>query len=404
MSVQSTCQVTAPGITGVAAERARPGATRAIRLRRGRRRRTALTVGVGLAIAICVGFVVPVGAIGRDDLQPAFLSAYARALSLTRPGEIVLVRARVENSMSCELTVVHPNSAHSQNGWRPCADGRFTERVRFGPDLDSSSDFAELRLLARSGPGDIAARILTVNLGAHHADRIGSSRVSAASDDVSAVALPLSQQQSTDWAGYVATPDAPVTSVSATWTVPSATCGTETTWLGSWLGVDGAEAQGPGTKLLFQVGVYSYCVDGEQQNEAWWEAYPGPANALGTVHTGDSISASVVRTNGGWTWSVADTTTGASYQSGQPVGYSGPAGTADWIVEDPGIPSEPFVLSFSPITFTNMGSSTAEGTSLTGGSTWQMVQSGQVLASPNQRAAAIASHHTMTVRFGGKPF
>ena len=157
---------------------------------------------------------------------------------------------------------------------------------------------------------------------------------------------------------------------------------------------------GQARSLLFQDGIYSYCLSGQQQNEAWWESYPGAANALGTVDTGDTISASVWQTSGGWMWSVTDETTGASYQSSQPVSYSGPAGTAEWIVEDPGAPTEPFVDAFSPITFTNMTMATADGSSFTAGSTWQMVQNGHAVATPAESAAVIASNHTLTVRSG----
>ncbi len=166
------------------------------------------------------------------------------------------------------------------------------------------------------------------------------------------------------------------------------------------MGVDGAESSGAGTNEIFQDGVYSYCIAGQQENEAWWEAYPGPANGLGNVNAGDTVTASVWKTGGGWMWSVADTTTGQTYQATQPVAYSGPAGTAEWIVEDPGAPTEPFVTTFSPITFTNMSMSTGDGSSFTDGSTWQMVQSGQTLATPKESASAIAANHTMTVHYG----
>ncbi len=374
------------------------------------RRLITFIAGIGLATAVGAAFVLPAGAVGREKVPPAFVSVHARALGLSWRGESVLVRAHVENSTSCRLILAPrgPVRAHFSRRWRSCANGRFTERIRFGPNLATSAHLAELRLIAKNRSGGTVSHDLTIHLHVHHSTKKASSR--AASDSsagsptsdasTNSVSPTTNAQESASWAGYVSTLDSPAKAVSATWTVPSVTCGTGNSWLGAWLGVDGAESSGPGTNLLFQDGVYSYCIDGQQQNEAWWESYPGPANALGTVNSGDTISASVWQTRGGWMWSVTDETTGASYQSTQPVNYSGPAGTAEWIVEDPGAPTEPFVDGFSPITFTNMTMTTADGSSFTGGNTWQMVQSGHPVATPAQSAAAVASNHTLTVRSG----
>jgi hypothetical protein len=367
--------------------------------RRGWRRTSAMTVtsGFGLAFALGAGLVSTAGAINLEGLAPAFVSAHARALARTSPDETVLVKARVENSTRCGLVILRPSDAEkrSRTRWRSCASGRFAERIRFGPSAVASTHVAKLRLLARSSFGDVVSRDLTVDLRVQQTTRSGSLNVSAATP---------TRQESTNWAGYVSTLESAATAVSATWSVPSVTCGAETTWLGSWLGVDGAEVSGPGSKALFQVGIYSYCVDGHQQNEAWWEAYPGPANPIASVTAGDTISAAVLKTTGGWMWSISDTTTDASYQSTGPVDYSGPAGTAEWIVEDPGAPSEPFVTGFSPITFTNMAISTVGRRPFAGGSTWQMVQNGRALATPDQSATVIASRDAMTVRSGGNPY
>jgi hypothetical protein len=352
--------------------------------------------GVGLIVA-CVALAAPAGASGQAESVPRFIAVHARAFAIAPAGEVVLLRARVENSASCGLELVSPDDAGQPSArWRSCTDGRFTERVRFS-QLDRSTKFAKLRLLARSATGATATRNLAVNLRA---------RTRRTSDDSSKIptSLVVSRQQSTVWAGFVSTSNSPTTMVSATWTVPSVACGGSTEWLGTWLGVDGAEATGSGTHVIFQDGVYSYCLDGEQQNEAWWEAYPGQANALGVVGTGDTISASVWKTSNGWMWSVADTSTGASYASTVPVDYSGPSETAEWVVEDPGTPSEPFVEGFTPITFTNMAMTTANGAPFANGTTWQMVQNGEVLATPTQSAVAVAIGHTLTIRSGGRPF
>jgi hypothetical protein len=357
------------------------------------------------ATGLGVALVLPAGAIGREEIAPAFVSIHTRALALTWRGESVLVRARVENSTRCRLILVRRTGVkvHFSRHWRACTNGRFAERVRFGPKVAGSPHVAELRLLARNRFGTVVAHNLTIHLrmrAIRHAgvrQTAGSQTPTNTSSNVQITSAP---EQSTGWAGYVSTLNAAATSVSATWTVPSITCGQQTTWLGTWIGVDGAESSGPGTNLVFQDGVYSYCISGQQENQAWWESYPGPANGLGSVNAGDTISASVQEANGGWNWSVSDETSGASWSSAQPVNYSGPADTAEWIVEDPGAPTEPFVSGFSPVTFTNMTMTTADASTFTDGSTWQMVQNGQALATPSQSAASIAANHAMTVRYG----
>jgi Peptidase A4 family len=386
--------------------RALAGAIAPVRSRR--RHLITLAAGIGLATAVGCAFALPAGAIGREDVPPQFVSIHTRALDLSWRGESVLVRAQVENSTSCRLVLARRDEirAHYSRRWRSCASGRFTERIRFGPDFAASAHVAQLQLIAKNRFGGVVVHNLRIHLHVHHPTKRSSSRPSksvtgsSTTDTSTNVVASTTSAQSASWAGYVSTLDSPATAVSATWTVPSVSCGSDTSWLGAWLGVDGAESSGPGTSLLFQDGIYSYCINGQQQNEAWWESYPGPANALGSVNTGDTISASLWQASGGWMWSVTDETTGASYRSTQPVNYSGPAGTAEWIVEDPGAPTEPFVDGFSPITFTNMTMTTANGSSFTNGSTWQMVQNGHTLATPDQTAAAVASNHSLTVRFG----
>ncbi len=370
---------------------------RPVRPRR-RARPIALIGGITVAFAVTAALVLPAGAVGRENVAPEFVSIHTRAIGLASSGVRVLVSAQVENSMSCRLVLVQRNTVRMESSrrWRSCENGRFTESIRIAPGAAMS---ARVRLVARNRSGRIIFRNLTIPSPLHRSSRSASPhRTATPRSSLSLPTLATASQQSASWAGYVAKLSAPAKSVSATWTVPSVTCGATTTWLGTWVGVDGAEARGRGTTTVFQDGIYSYCVNGEQQNEAWWESYPGPANALGTVDTGDAISASVWHTSGGWMWSVTDATTGASYQSDQAVQYSGPADTAEWIVEDPGAPSEPFVAGFSPVTFSDMTVSATKGPSFTEGSTWQMVQDSEVLAAPDRAADSIALSHTMTVR------
>jgi hypothetical protein len=71
-----------------------------------------------------------------------------------------------------------------------------------------------------------------------------------------------------NWAGYIGVSSAPVTTVTATFTVPTLDCGatpsgSETTWDG----IGGAKHN----EALIQTGVESDCINGVQQNVPWWE-------------------------------------------------------------------------------------------------------------------------------------
>ena len=306
-----------------------------------------------------------------------------------------MVRARVSNATSCRLELVKPHAVRVSfsRHWRQCSAGSFTERIRLRANpAHPSPRRVVFRLVARNR----SAGLVTHRVVIHFRVRVrGASRLAKAATLDTHLSTPT--LQSAIWAGYVATTTTPVSSVSATFVVPTVTCGSSTTWLATWVGVDGAESSGPGTTSLFQDGVDTYCIGGQQENQAWWESYPSSANPLGSVHAGDTISAAVWKTGGGWMWSVADKTTGVSYGSNQPVDYQGPAGTAEWIVEDPGSQSEPFVSAFSPITFSDMAMSPSHAPS---GQIFQMVQAGRVLASPTTPTSA-GGGTTMTVRSGG---
>ena len=84
-----------------------------------------------------------------------------------------------------------------------------------------------------------------------------------------------------NWSGYVVpSSSALVTDVSGDWTVPMLNCadtpnGDESTWVG----IGGQEwATGGTSGALLQTGINSDCVDGAQQNTAWWEEVPATPN------------------------------------------------------------------------------------------------------------------------------
>jgi hypothetical protein len=231
-----------------------------------------------------------------------------------------------------------------------------------------------------------------------------------------AATTPQFDNSSTNWSGYVVpSSSALVTGVSGDWTVPFLNCSvTPDGNVATWVGIGGQEwATGGSSGALLQTGVSSECVDGAQQNTAWWEIVPATPNdgtnfANFPVSSGNEIEASVFETTtGAWqtevtdvntgltaamitgdAWGVGETGSGTFEDQGSTVNYhySG-AYTAEWIVEDPEEGSAnpggtyfPFA-DFGSVTFTDMESSLSSWY-LTPSEEWGIVQNGVTLAAP----------------------
>ena len=158
---------------------------------------------------------------------------------------------------------------------------------------------------------------------------------------------------SLNWAGY-AQIGFSYTSVQASWTVPEANCeGGQASESAAWVGLGGVN--GPGVE---QIGTSSNC-DGKGRPTyfAWYELFPQPAQRIGPVSPGETITASVQSTGG---TSYTLTMNGVSY-----TGDAGPFadnGSAEWIVEAPATcnPGTCRVLpltDFGHVSFSGMNSS-----------------------------------------------
>jgi hypothetical protein len=101
---------------------------------------------------------------------------------------------------------------------------------------------------------------------------------------------------STNWAGY-AVSGAPgsFTSVSASWTQPSVTCGSQAAYSAYWVGLDGDN-----TSTVEQIGTEADCVGGSAVYSSWYEMYPHRSYATPLpVTPGNTYEASVVSLGGG---------------------------------------------------------------------------------------------------------
>jgi hypothetical protein len=152
------------------------------------------------------------------------------------------------------------------------------------------------------------------------------------------LAVPVHRTTGYKWAGYVAS-GGPFTTASGTFTVPSVRIGGCGQQLSEWVGVDGE-----GNSSLIQAGVSEGDVDpatgdctaGQFKVWAWWEVLPAAARPVSAVivSSGDQVTVDLWRLSPTqWGVELADDSTGESY--GLAPYYSGPASSAEWVLEAP---------------------------------------------------------------------
>ena len=117
----------------------------------------------------------------------------------------------------------------------------------------------------------------------------------------------ITNSTSTNWSGYAVT-GSRFTSVSASWTEPTAKC-SGTAYSSFWVGLDGDTSN-----TVEQTGTDADCSGSTPQYYAWYEMYPKfPVNLKFTVRPGDHLSASVTTNGSGqFTLTITDSTQGWS--------------------------------------------------------------------------------------------
>jgi hypothetical protein len=310
----------------------------------GRRISTITIIVVAVVAGATIALVEAVPRIFQP--APAFLWVIPTRYALPFSGGIVDVSAKVRDATSCEMRLVTRQQyvpVTFSSGPVSCADNRFSRQIDFGTNVVQRTVVVTFDLFARRGSGKPHA-----------------------SHQFSVIVDPAISQPSSNWAGYVAGSAKPLTAVSGTWTIPMMHCATGNGALAAWVGVDGRPELGntfQSNNNLLQAGSESVCSDGQQNDFMWWEWYPvNLSNPVLEVNPGDVVTALVVHASlkgqFGWWWYLEDVTTGQSMAAQAPVDYDGPATTADFVVEDPGVfgvgnANQPFV-GFSPVTFSKM--------------------------------------------------
>jgi hypothetical protein len=179
----------------------------------------------------------------------------------------------------------------------------------------------------------------------------------------------VQQAAAYNWSGYVVNGPQPYTSATGTFTVTGlASTSSCNDIAAEWVGIDGASSS---DTYLIQAGVTVYvdryangqCDSGHYGVYPWWEVITpsgvppaaaiinwdqGPlAGSPATVNIGDQVTVMIGQVADSacspatecWQMEVEDDTTGGVYVTDQP--YTGPGSSAEWIVEDPGQPTNP---------------------------------------------------------------
>lgn len=165
---------------------------------------------------------------------------------------------------------------------------------------------------------------------------------------------------STNWSGYAATGGTGAfTSVSASWTEPTATCSSKRAQYASfWVGLDGYSSSS-----VEQTGTDADCSGHTPVYYGWYEMYPAyPVNFSNTVRPGDQMSASVVF-SGSSTYTLKLTDSTQNWTQTIVANQSGLArSSAEVITEAPS--SNSGVLPLADFGTVNYSTSAANGSSL----------------------------------------
>ena len=197
--------------------------------------------------------------------------------------------------------------------------------------------------------------------------------------NASAATVDVQRQVSQNWAGYVVQGKAgqSFTSVSGSWTQPSASASSGQGYSAFWVGLGGA---GQGSQALEQVGTSSDVVDGQPRYYAWYELVPAPETKLNLpIQAGDRISAKVTVTGDTVTVSLSDETTGQSITKALHTNNTDTT-SAEWIAEAPSTDTQDGayqtlpLANFGTATFTNASATAGDHTGSISDPDWSVEQ------------------------------
>ena len=139
---------------------------------------------------------------------------------------------------------------------------------------------------------------------------------------------------SSNWSGYAISSPTPFTGITGNWTVPSVSATSSASYSAAWAGIDGFN-----NNSLIQTGTEQDYYSGSAHYAAWWttSAQNFVEQTINEpVSPGDRIAATITQTGGtSWTITLVDLSTIHGWTFTQPVTYTGPGASAEWIMEAP---------------------------------------------------------------------
>lgn len=136
-----------------------------------------------------------------------------------------------------------------------------------------------------------------------------------------------------NWSGYaIKGKSNSYSSISGYWIVPRVRPGATNKYSSAWLGIDGF-----GNSSLIQAGTEHDYVNGKSVYYAWWEIIPAPETRIPyPVSPKDLMYARISQLKSKkWLIVIANKTKGWIFRTVQT--YTGPAATAEWIMEAPSV-------------------------------------------------------------------
>ncbi|WP_157213472.1 G1 family glutamic endopeptidase [Paenibacillus senegalensis] len=208
----------------------------------------------------------------------------------------------------------------------------------------------------------------------------GSAPVQAASSSQTPPRSAASVEQSDNWSGYVITSwkKNAVRSISGHWVVPRIRRSRTNTYSSAWLGIDGYR-----NSSLIQTGTGQDFVNGKPVYYPWWEILPAPETKINyPVSPKDHMYARISRISGSkWRIVLINKTKGWTFKKTVP--YTGPATSAEWIIEAPSLNGQTTQLANYGKTAFRKSRVNGKNPLLKPSNRFIMVQNNQVVSTPS---------------------
>jgi hypothetical protein len=181
---------------------------------------------------------------------------------------------------------------------------------------------------------------------------------------------PSQRLTSADWSGYTVStdlqsPQAAVTSVTGSWTIPDISASAGDSFSAAWIGVSGQYDE-----TLIQTGTEHDWVNGAAIYMVWYELLPqNPVQINMKVSPGDVMTGSITLQDVAtqtWIVEISDASNGQTFR--RSLSYATTRLSADWIVERPSVNNRISTLAdFGKIAFTECSATLSRKTgSITG--------------------------------------